>query len=169
MWNPKLNLVILETYVSKTQSKKVLKWLEYFVGITWTSLAKVKWVLVMKWTNLVHIPKEDCKWPGGPVCHPYSERVFFVSWQWPSMKTFYICFKHFLLWVLEIVVSSKSLPEQRNNSKISFFYFQITKDSEQWFRGLKRSWKYLYHTIKGQCYLVLLHYGYCTSHVNVAW
>ncbi|CAH3104124.1 unnamed protein product [Porites lobata] len=26
---------------------------------------------------------------------------------------------------------------------------RITKDSEQWFRVLKRSWKYLYHTIKG--------------------
>ena len=50
------NLIILETYFQNSEQKG------FKTTYTRTSLAKVKWVLVMPYRkNLVHIPKEDCK------------------------------------------------------------------------------------------------------------
>lgn len=130
------------------QNSKVLKWLEYFGGITRTSLAKIKWVLVCNGKIWYIFPKRTVNDQQVQSVVPIQKRFSLFDGnglEWKHSIFVLICF---LLWVLEIVVSCKSLPEQRNNSKISFFSFQITNDSEQWFRCLEQ-WKYLYHTIKG--------------------
>ena len=65
---------------SRTEIKnyRLKQLFKYFVQILWNvTSGKVLFVL-----SCDIFQREDCKWLGGPVFCPYSERVFFVWWQW---------------------------------------------------------------------------------------